>query len=321
MKPKSYTFQVNESSKGSTLLDYLTNELPAALGITLSKSKIRKLIFAGAVYVEGSRTQNVGLVLKPKNEVKAFIDLQKLQSDRPSQQKKIELTESDISFEDREIIVVNKPAGIPTQGTVDNNRDHLYAAVQRYLTQRGEDYCGLHHRLDYDTSGLVLFTKKRSANLWVSELFKNRKIIKTYHAITKQTKRLPGDYWEIKNHIARAKNKGGGRVIHMEEVNSGGDSALTQFKVLKNLPNALQLLECRPLTGRTHQIRVHLKLSQQPILGDVLYSGEKSSRIFLHAKSLEFIHGGTLKPIRIDSAYPIEMDKLIVIQGDTGRTF
>jgi 23S rRNA pseudouridine1911/1915/1917 synthase len=314
MKPKSYAFRVEESKKGTTLLDYLTTELPSALGVALSKSKIRKLIFAGAVYVEGSRALNVGLVLKPKSEVKAFVDLQKLQSDRPSQQKKIEITQSEVSYEDREIIVINKPAGVPTQATVDNSRDHLYAAVQRYLIQKDGPgaYCGLHHRLDYDTSGLILFTKKKSANFWVSELFKNRKISKTYHAIAKKNKRGPGDSWTIKNHIARAKNKGGGRVIHMEEVRSGGDLAHTEFTIIKNLENSLQLLECRPLTGRTHQIRIHLKLSQQPILGDLLYGGEKSTRIFLHAKSLQFIHGGTQKPLKIDSAYPIEMEKLII---------
>ncbi len=314
MKPKSYAFRVTESQKGYTLLDYLTERLPSALGVVLSKSKIRKLIFAGAVYVDGARSQNVGLVLKTQNEVKAFVDLARLQSDNPSQQKKIEIAENEVCFEDKDIIVINNPAGIPTQATVDNSRDQLYAAVQRFLVAKyGEDsYCGLHHRLDYDTSGLILFTKRKYANRWVSDLFKERKISKTYHAIAKKNKRSPGDSWEIKNHIDRAKNKGGGRVIHMEEVRSGGDLAHTRFKILKNLQNSLQLLECSPLTGRTHQIRIHLKLSQQSILGDVLYGGEKSQRIFLHAKLLEFVHGGTGKQLKIDSPYPIEMENLVI---------
>jgi 23S rRNA-/tRNA-specific pseudouridylate synthase len=82
-------------------------------------------------------------------------------------------------------IVVNKPSGWPTQGTVDRSRDHLFAAVQRWQKTRAgkEAYVGLHHRLDRETSGLVLFTTDRRRNLWASQLFQQRQIQKTYMAI------------------------------------------------------------------------------------------------------------------------------------------
>jgi len=312
MKPQSYKFKLEKSHQVLNLVDFLSQELTQALGVTISKSKIRMLVFAGAVYVDGKRMQIANFPLNRSSQVMVYVDLNRLQKDRASQQKKIELDSSHIVYEDSEIIVVNKPAGLPTQATVDNSRDHLFAAVIRFLSQREnkEVYVGLHHRLDYDTSGLILFTKKKSANFWVSELFKNRKIRKIYHAITEK-RRQSGETWEIKNHIARAKDKNGGRVIHMEEVHSGGDLAHTQFKILKDLPNQLQLVECRPLTGRTHQIRLHLKLSHQPILGDVLYGGNKSDRIYLHARELEFVHGGTHKQIKVECPYPNEMARLI----------
>ncbi len=309
MKPKSYTLKVPKTKHGATLLDFLSAELPSNVGITLSKSKVRMLIFAGAVYVNDKRVQKVAFTLDANSEVKAFIDLQRLQKDRSTQQKKLELSGQEIAYEDDDIIVVNKPSGIPTQATVDTSRDHLFAAVQRFLNEREgkEVYLGLHHRLDFDTSGLILFTKRKSANKWVSELFKDRKIQKTYHAIssigTGTNKRSPKTRWEIKNHIARAKNKTGGRVIHMEAVNSGGDLAHTTFMILKNVSDT-QLIECQPHTGRTHQIRIHLQISGQPIVGDMLYGGRSADRILLHAKALSFIHGSTKRPLRIEADYP-----------------
>jgi len=305
MKMKKYTLNISQIHQGLRLDQYLAQELPKLSGVNLSKSKVRTLIVAGAVYLNGKRVRIASKPMHAGARIEVHLDLKKIQA---PPQKVFDLQAKDILYEDDEIVVVNKPEGLPTQPTLDAARDHLYASVKRYLKNRDqvEPYVGLHHRLDFDTSGAVLFTKKRTANKWVSELFKNHKIQKTYHALTVANNEVKNSNWDIKNHLGKSKKTG--KVNHVAEVQSGGDFAHTKFRVLERKKN-YWVIEAQPLTGRTHQIRVHLQKSKLPILGDVLYSGPRDERIYLHAVCLSFQHGNTKKSLRIEAPYPESFQK------------
>jgi RluA family pseudouridine synthase len=217
---------------------------------------------------------------------------------------KVELRPEDIIWEDRWLLVARKPKGIPSLQTLDPKRDNFLAAVKRLLVSRGErdPYLVLHHRLDVETSGVMLFCKKKSLNKKVGELFSQRKIQKTYHALCSlsENQETPNKAWETKNYL----KKSDARPLKMNAVLSGGDFAHTSFKVLEKY-NETILIEARPHTGRTHQIRVHLAGLDLPIVNDSVYGpSEKSATnnlLCLHAVSLEFIHPETKEHLKISA--------------------
>jgi RluA family pseudouridine synthase len=201
--------------------------------------------------------------------------------------------DSAILLEDEWIIGVNKPAGLPTQPTLDEARANLYALLQKFLRARdGADaYVGLHHRLDRDTSGAMVFTKKKAANAEIGRAFQEHLAKKTYVAIVATARELPAT-WQVDNFLAREKGKAG----RMVAVRAGGDRAITDFRVLGAAPG-YAVVEARPRTGRMHQIRVHLAGGGAPIVGDRTYGGPTKtsgnaevSRVMLHAVALTFPH-------------------------------
>jgi 23S rRNA pseudouridine1911/1915/1917 synthase len=315
---KKISLRVPDESKGMRLDQFLAEKLSGHVDQPLSKAKVRKLIMAGAVYLNQKRVRIASKELFRQALVDVILDTDRLFNDRASQQESFELTAQHILYEDHDIIAVNKPAGIPTQATLDQARDHLYAAVQRYIAKRDSKpgaYVGLHHRLDFDTSGIVLFTKTKAANPGVSEIFSARKAQKTYVAIAWNLEnRTLRKTWTIKNYLNRSSQSGKGR-MRFTAVTSGGDYAETELQVLETLNQAV-FIEARPKTGRTHQIRVHLSEEGLPVLGDPVYGLRekepiKSQRLMLHAHRLEFPHPITQKPIVIESIIPDAFQKAI----------
>lgn len=305
--------RVPPTADGQRLDQFLAENIPNILGVELSKSKIRKLIAIGAVYLNRKRVMIASKKMIPGAQVEAHVDLKKLQSDNASHQKVFELEHNNLLYEDEWLIAVNKPSGLPTQPTLDQARDHLFAAVQRFLEKRDKKikpYLGLHHRLDFETSGVVIFTKKKEANKGVANAFANRLAHKTYHAVTEKSQMVRSE-WEIENHLAKSKSNSF-KVMHMTEVKSGGDYAKTSFKVLKS-EKEWMLIEAKPHTGRMHQIRIHLKLSGIPILGDKLYGGKigLSPRIMLHAYSLEIPHPILERTLKISAPHPPDFEKYL----------
>ncbi len=146
----------------------------------------------------------------------------------------------------------------------------------------------LHHRLDKDTSGVLLFSKSKMANGPLTEMFREHRFQKRYWALTKAKTEIP-DRWTIENHLTSRKDSS--KIMKMFETESGGDFAETHFKLMGSNEHAAWI-EAKPITGRTHQIRVHCAHSGIPILGDTLYDGTDTRvpRLMLHAKSLEFNH-------------------------------
>lgn len=210
-----------------------------------------------------------------------------------------EKNDLEILFEDEFLIALNKPAGLPSQPTVDKRRPDLFTLIKK---QKKSEQIYLHHRLDRDTSGVILLSKSKKANGPLTDMFREHKFRKIYWALTQAQSQM-SDSWEIQNHlVARRKD---GKSVKMFRTESGGDFAHTKFKKLKCNAEAC-LIEAEPLTGRTHQIRVHSLHSQSSILGDSLYGGKdvRVPRLMLHAKVLAFPHPITGKEMRIEAPLP-----------------
>lgn len=280
---------------GERLDQFLATELPKRLGHPLSKAKVRKLIVAGAVYLNDRRVRIASKPLHKGAKVSAHIRREELMTGAERVDRPFHMTQADVLFEDEYIIAVAKPPGLPTQPTVDDARANLVRSVTEYLAARqgvAKPYLGLHHRLDRDTSGVILFAKSKAANPGLARSFAERQIEKTYHAVVAGAPRQ--DRWSVRNFLGRVGGKRFG------SVRAGGDPAETEFRRLG--PPSQQKacwIEAKPLTGRTHQIRIHLAEAGTPILGDDLYSTPASrsvtaergvQRLLLHARSLKLKH-------------------------------
>jgi 23S rRNA pseudouridine1911/1915/1917 synthase len=203
----------------------------------------------------------------------------------------MQLEEKDIIYEDNHLIIVNKPAGMPVQG--DESGDvSLYELVQQYIKEKykkpGDVYLGLVHRIDRPVSGLVIFARTSKAASRLSEMFRERKIQKTYLAIVdKQPPQLEGT---IRNYIW--KDKDANRAYCYAREKKGSKLAVLNYQ-LKEEVNQFILLEVNPETGRPHQIRAQLSSINCPIVGDTKYGNKmplNDRSICLLARRLEFIH-------------------------------
>ncbi|MCC7442077.1 MAG: RluA family pseudouridine synthase [Bdellovibrionales bacterium] len=315
------------SADGLRLDQALADLLPKAMGEPVSRGKARKLIIAGAVYVNRRRVRVASRPVHAGAAIEVVLDPVRWEGGKASAtNERVELGPSQVVYEDGDLIVVNKPAGLPTQPTLDQARDHLFASVKRLLASRPgaprEPYVGLHHRLDVDTSGLVLFTKTKRANPGVGRLFAEHGIQKTYQALAlRPGGGAPGEKWVVKNFLGRL--PGPKKPSRFGAVRSGGDAAETRFRLLADLPGAAAgkgagprvpggalWVEAEPLTGRTHQIRVHLSEAGMPILGDRLYGRLQSgapeiiTRLMLHAARLRFRHPITEKELVVEAPLP-----------------
>lgn len=192
----------------------------------------------------------------------------------------------EILYEDDHILVVNKPACIDTHPNEPNQANTLANAVAFYLQSNGEQRKVIHiHRLDHGTSGAVLFAKHSFVGAILDKMLEERKISRTYVAITDG----------IINRKQGTINAPIGRDRHhptKRRVSPTGQAAVTHFKVLEKYPDSNRtLIQCQLDTGRTHQIRVHLSSIGHPIAGDILYGGSPVfPRTALHAAKLSFVH-------------------------------
>lgn len=220
------------------------------------------------------------------------------------------LKKTDVAFDDGDIVVFDKPEGINTQPTRIPFEDHLYGAAIAFYTAKTPSklaYIGLHHRLDRDTSGLILMTRKPSMNKSIADQFKNREIKKTYQAIVTGSKPTE-PAWKVYAPIGRLPTPKG--VFKFGVDKKKGDPAETHFTYLSSINANTHVIECSPITGRTHQIRIHLAHSGLPILGDRVYGPKetkKSARMYLHASILEFIHPKSGKPVKVRSLKKLEL--------------
>lgn len=210
----------------------------------------------------------------------------------------------EILFEDEDFLAANKPAGLPTQLSVDKKRECLYE-----ILRPNYKYLGLHHRLDVPTSGVILFTKSERANKPLSEMFRERRITKEYLALA--WKSPEKDKLSIENYLKEKKIAPGKK--KMVAVHAGGDPAVTTFDVLERFGGEASLIKAFPRTGRMHQIRVHLSQLGHPILGDALYfrADRKYPRLMLHAHRLIFTHPFNNEKTLIECAIPTDFQSVL----------
>lgn len=223
-----------------------------------NRSSLQSFIKSGYV------TVNDEIVQKPNSKVN---ESDQITLNVPSKEK--ELPELPVIYEDEHVLVVNKPSGL------------LSMAKGEYCPEPTlEDYGLLVHRLDRDTSGVVILAKDEKTQKMLRKQFQNRKTHKTYLALIDGTPKLPEAMIDLP--IARNLKR-----PTTFQVDQNGKPSQTHYKILQSNHNK-SLVELKPTTGRTHQLRVHLKYLNTPILGDPVYGEAKSApRLMLHAKSLE----------------------------------
>lgn len=201
----------------------------------------------------------------------------------------LERLEAAIVHEDKALIVLNKPAGIAVHGGSGLN----YGVIEAFRQMR--PHCKeieLVHRLDRDTSGLLMIAKKRSMLRHLHEALRGDGVDKRYMALVRG--RWPASRKQIDAPLQRSNVRSGERMV---EVNPEGKEALTLFKVIRRFGEFATMVEANPITGRTHQIRVHALYAGHAIAGDTKYGDEEFSkeiremggkRLFLHASDLKF---------------------------------
>lgn len=185
-----------------------------------------------------------------------------------------------ILYEDRDCVVINKPIGLLTHSKGAFNPEATVASWLAPLWQGpASDRAGIVHRLDRATSGVMICAKTPEAHQWLQKQFSQRKVKKVYMAIVEGTFTHPEAIIDMP--IERYPKK-----PQTFRVGANGKTATTAYKVIKTT-STQSLVELRPTTGRTHQLRVHLAHIKHPIVGDTFYHGRPADRLFLHALSLE----------------------------------
>ena len=279
---------------GERLDVYLSGQHP-----DLSRSRVRRLIDDGNVMVDG-RASKASTRLADGQTVSIGIPPPAPADLRPWD------TPLSIIFEDEDLIVIDKPAGM-TVHPAPGNEDHTLAnAVIAYAKDiegiGGERRPGIVHRLDKDTSGLIVVAKNERAHAHLAEQFKSREVGKVYLALVIGQPSPPEA--DIDAPI--------GRHPHDRQrmaVVSTGRPSITRYKV-EAIYKRASLVEARPRTGRTHQIRVHLASVGHPVVGDSTYGKavEGLSRQFLHAHQLAFTHPESGEQVSFTAALPDDLE-------------
>ena len=254
----------------------------------LSRRAAREALKLGGVQVDRKRVRVAGRLLKAGTEVRVAFD-----PDLPP----VPDVAIPVVFEDAWLLAVDKPAGLPTQGTWASDRHDLLALLK---AQRPDLKLFLHHRLDQGTSGLLLFAKDAAANPGLATAFASRDMEKLYLARLSE----PLDACTVEAPIGRLRGADPGRFACAGDLMEP-KSARTDFRPATGEECAGLVpghyVVARLHTGRTHQIRVHLAHLGHPILGDTLYGGAPSDRLWLHAWRLGLKHPVTGDDLRLEA--------------------
>jgi 23S rRNA pseudouridine1911/1915/1917 synthase len=248
------------------------DEVLSTMFDALSKSEARRIIDRGGCAVNSSMVRVASRPVRAGD----VIEIGVMEQGRFSE---LVLPRESLLYEDGELIAVNKPAGVNTQRTPYQLKGTLEYWVSEYFRKQGSNELSrVIHRLDRGTSGVMLFPKHKRAAAWLSARFHDNLIEKCYWALV--SGRPEQAAWTVDGAIGKV---GSARYGIM----TGGRSAVTAFRLLAS-SGVCSLVEARPMTGRTHQIRVHLESSGLPIIGDATYGGLPAVRMMLHCASLMF---------------------------------
>ena len=321
------TFLVDAEENGLRLDRWFRRRFPA-----LGHGHLEKLLRTGQVRVDGKRVK-AGERIETGQSIRIPPQLQSLPAEREKHPPKSTLGDTDQRFiqglvihEDSKVIVLNKPSGLATQGGsgITRHVDGLLAGLQGEKRQKPR----LVHRLDRDTSGVLLVARTQPAAAALSKSLRQRDAQKIYWALTKG---VPKPHRGVIK-LALAKESGFGkscrdeRMAPVDEQEEGAKSATTHYAVIDTAADEYAWVALKPVTGRTHQIRAHLAAIGTPIVGDFKYGGEKArargeleDRLHLHARSIDIAHpdGGRLK---ISAALPSHMSHAWKLFGFSEKT-
>lgn len=311
-------FQIHRSKDAGLRLDrFLASNISDH-----SRSRIQTWIRSGCVLVNGTQ-RKTGYALELNDEI---------QVDPPEEEPSLhvlhpEPMDLDILYEDEQIVVINKPAGLVIHPGVGNSTGTLVHGLlyhfQALSDLNGAVRPGIVHRLDRDTSGIILIAKTNQAHAHLADQFQNREVKKEYSGLTWGI--WPETEGEINKPIGRRKKDPTTYCVSGE-----GKPSFTRFEVEKQLRH-LALVSFFPKTGRTHQIRVHAAHMGFPIFGDEIYGGglaktrgflpefthlykqemNRFNRHALHARRLEFLHPEKKEPVIFETPLPKEYLNLV----------
>ena len=281
---------------------FLVRQLPE-----FSRSRIQGLIADGFVDVNEHTAKKAGQTLESESMVTVRIPLP-VPTDLVAENIPL-----DILFENDDMLVVNKDAGMVVHPAVGHADGTLVNAVLGYDPEiegiGGEERPGVVHRLDKETSGLILLAKNERAHRWLQDQFRLRRVDKTYLALVDG--RPPTPSGRVEAHIGRDPSHRKRMAIVSE---SRGREAISEYKTLESFKSHT-LLEFHPLTGRTHQIRLHCEFLGCPIVGDKVYGRKKTAvdidRHFLHASRLKIILPGETEPRNFEAPLPDELENVL----------
>lgn len=305
---------------GNTILVGMLGEgrLDSALAVALpqfSRARIQALIIEGALHI-GSK---LATDASSKKFAGQSFELT-VPASRPDKAEAQDIP-LDIVFEDDDLIVVNKPAGLVVHPAAGHADGTLVNALLHHCRGRlsgigGVERPGIVHRIDKDTSGLLVVAKSDSAHEGLAKLFATHDIERKYFAIVSGVPAPP--IGSVRTQIGRSTINRKKMAVLPE---NKGRHAVTHYRLVENFAKTA-LVECTLETGRTHQVRVHMAHIGHPLIGDAVYSNRqnpykigpnqsKFNRQALHAASLGFIHPVTGETLRFDSSLPEDMQLLL----------
>jgi 23S rRNA pseudouridine1911/1915/1917 synthase len=291
-----------ENETPNRLDKFLVSQLP-----NFSRSRLQALIRKGNVLVDEEIAHKTGLSLEQGMEVEISIPPPESPDLIP------EPIPLEVVYENDDLIVVNKPAGMVVHPSAGYPSGTLVHAALAYAPEiegvGGVKRPGIVHRLDKNTSGLILLAKNDRAHHWLQDQFKDRQVEKTYLALVDGNPPTPEG--RIEAAIGRDR-------IYRKRMTvtppQKGREAISEYKTIEKF-DLHTLLEIHPITGRTHQIRVHLNFIGCPIAGDLVYGRKKSTipikRHFLHAHRLKIVIPGEATPRIFEARLPDELDNVL----------
>lgn len=263
----------------------------------VSRKAVKRALDGGRIFVDGRSERRAGLLLAGGDRVILTLDLPAPPRMAPA---------LPILYRDEALLAVDKPAGLPVHPTGDGGPNALEGLVSLLHSRESEERPILLHRLDVETTGVLLFALHAAANRALAGQFAGREIDKTYLALVAGA---PPPFFRAENRLRSGKR---GRTVI---VTKGGQLAVSEFRTLGR-GDGFSLVEASPHTGRTHQIRVHLAGEGFPLLGDTLYGGPVAlplggervavPRHLLHAARLRFRHPTTGVGCTIEASPPAD---------------
>lgn len=296
---KELKFIVTEEDAKMRLDKYLTS-----VAQDVSRNRIQSLMEEGMVFVNGSQG-------KANYKIKAGEEIILQMEDDKELDVEAQDLPLDVRYEDEDVIVINKPKGMVVHPANGNQSGTLVNALLYHVKDlsgiNGVLRPGIVHRIDKDTTGLLIVAKNDTAHASLSKQLQTKSVNRLYYALVHGV--IPHDFGTIDAPIGRdVKDR-----QKMSVTSTNSKDARTHFKVIERFAQ-YTLVECRLETGRTHQIRVHMQYIGYPVVGDEKYSYRKTMKTngqLLHAHQLTFLHPRSEEQITVEAPLPADFEEIL----------